>query len=155
MLLIAGQYQILFDFLIAFMLIADSLGIFGFNETQLGIFLVLLNLVVFVFVALTTYQRWRDEKKLRWRQPLTAQEITLVEHVMRESSLVTATSTQEHEEPAMTTHEEIPIPTENSKEGASIQQYLLRADDIEMTKKIGAGSFGEVPQTLKPINSSC
>jgi hypothetical protein len=143
-----AQITILLTFYTALSIETGVVIDFGLGDVGIGIFLVLINLLVFalvIWLSLTRYKRMRREQQ--WRRPLNTQELKVVNQVMAEDAEREAIS-----EGFVDTNglEMKPMSKKKSVEQMDavtsqlITQYLLKPSDIVMTKRVGAGAFGEV-----------
>jgi serine/threonine protein kinase len=152
---------------------------FGLGDFGAGIFLIFINLLVFALVLKLAFDRHRRlEEEKQWRQPLTTQQLLVVEKVMNEGFLKSTTNSSLEgnlsadkmfqQEVGNNNIDEDGIElsssmvnmtsmttTETSASRKSIEeidqissevltQYSLTPKVIVMSKRVGAGAFGEV-----------
>lgn len=151
-LLNTANYQILSTFLISLVLITNSLSTFGLHNLALGSLLVCLNLALVLLSAFWCYGRWRvEQERKQWRRALTTQQLRIVENVMMgrgniEDSLNRITMMGDSFKDSTKSIELVKTPDRDVEERTTLElsKHLLDPKDVKMSKRIGAGSFGEV-----------
>jgi len=87
-----------------------------------------------------TFHRYKNMKQINtWRKALSESEIMILNDVMSKEGLQLS---QEDHVALPTKRKKGKGPEENSEK--ILSQYLLSSEDVVMTKKVGAGAFGEV-----------
>lgn len=136
---VVAQYQILLTFIVAVVLLSGALSTFYLSPFALGALLVLINGGVLALTAFWTSSRFKEERSKRaWRRKLTAPQLDIVINVMGENSPrpideggVLSTTTPRRPMSKRSTH-------------AVLEQVFVQAKDVDLSKRIGVGSFGEV-----------
>lgn len=141
--LVAGQYQILATCLGALTILSGALESFSLGSIALGTILLTLNFLVIVFCAVWCVARFLKERQQeRWRgDPLSDADFEILDAVMLGGAI--ESHLRDDAEVG------IELPTEKSMEETNKQTDLLAKNlinsvDVELTRRIGAGSFGEV-----------
>jgi len=162
---LVATYQILGTFLAALVIVSGSLAEFHLSDFALGCILLGFNFVLLPLIAtwcLLAFLKEREEKQ--WKRELTTQELKVVDIVMgrRQTSAsinsgsdpdgmgVELTTAIRHNLKRVSDNFEMGPPTSQDKKKYEaraqevLSQKLLKATDVHLIKRIGAGAFGEV-----------
>ena len=112
------------------------------HDRELGSLLVIANLVTVALSMRCCWQRWKLEKEqMKWRISPSSAELAIIKLAMGDSDQLVKGLTGK-------TISSDDVEDEGHKMAADrnilLRQYLLAADDIILSARIGAGSFGEV-----------
>ena len=142
-LLVVGQYQILATCLGALAILSGALEDFELGDLALGSILLGFNFLVVVLCGWWCVSRFiREKDQLQWRQPLSSDELKLVEDVMKEGASKSGENSP--------TGEGLELGRVGGGGGGggenvlALEQLLLRPADVVLERKIGSGAFGEV-----------
>jgi hypothetical protein len=173
-LLVVAQYQILGTFLAALVILSDSLATFGFSDAALGSLLLAINSVVVLLSAWWCYSRlMRERERQQWRHVLTTQERLVVAAVMSSEPIISKPDTidglkgsgmgrgseYDLDMVEMVERGESSVESASRSDGGNsngggggdrssrvLKQHLISAKDVVMSKRVGAGAYGEVFQ---------
>jgi hypothetical protein len=150
---VVAQYQVLANYFGALVILSDSLSTFGFSDFGLGFLLLAANFVLLLLCGFWCYERYQFEVELEsWRKELTVEEEELLRKIMYGEDISNSSSINGSSGSSSGVSEinlKVGKMNENdmSLDGRSMEilkQYLLKPSTIKLTKKVGAGAFGEV-----------
>ena len=147
LLAVLAAHQIVCTFFGALIIENDSLKSLGLSDFALGMVLLLVNAATLILAGGWSVRRYLDERmKRRWRHAISVSEYQLLARIMQEEQSGGGGDGDGGN------GEEEASGSAPTAEGSSLEQYLLPAKEIELTKKIGAGSFGEVFAGTTQVN---
>jgi len=128
----------------------------GMDSFLFGCILVAINVVVVGFIFFASVMKVRRERAmLQWRRALTDDELQVVNAVMI-PGLSTANRDTMAPAPSLDGIEMVECgqPSESDKDTQdarsikALKQSLIESKDVKLTKRVGAGAFGEVRRSL-------
>mmetsp|Transcript_16416 Transcript_16416/g.19416 ORF Transcript_16416/g.19416 Transcript_16416/m.19416 type:complete len:253 (+) Transcript_16416:141-899(+) len=165
LLLNLAQYQILVTYFGAFIIITNTLEILNFSELGLGVFLLCCDFIIIVMVcSWTLLCYYTSQSQLKWKKGLNSEEMDILQKVMAQNNMLLLKKQEDQDHPrenkagsfSAYSPKNVRSPTtsptashagqskkKKSAEG-QLDSYLIEPKQVEMTKKIGAGAFGEV-----------
>jgi serine/threonine protein kinase len=170
LLLFVAQYQILSTFVAALVIISESLAVFRLSDFMIGTILLCTNALLVLFSAFWCFSRLLLEREQqKWRRSLSPEELALVNKVMSTNALepveegydgggqVVAGCNNKNNpggsgggrgggrgNSVLTSGVSASSRYQQPQRQSALSQHLLASKDIVMTKRIGAGAFGEV-----------
>jgi len=154
-----AQMTILLTFYTALSIDTGVVIDFGMGDFGIGLFLIMINLLVFLLVIMLTWIRYRQiQMEQQWRRVLTTQELSVVNRVMGEDDDRSKMKNDNirggggggggdddnGNNIELTRTRKKSVEEKDNIMSSMINQYLLQPKDVIMTKKVGAGAFGEV-----------
>ena len=134
---VCGQYVILFTFGAG---LAIDVGILTSGNTfALGMVLLVANITVLAAALGIGLSRAYEQAQWKTTDPLSTQELFLVEAAM-EGRVHNAEMLGGDSQEGL----EMCSPEGNDNPSQGVNQFSIQAEDVELLKKVGSGSFGEV-----------